>query len=101
MNGHVDELPPEIRAGLLRYFHVENGEFRIVDLKGLVRFIVEHGAQHPALLCLVKLDENALIERFQKTGELPPGVRVVRRTSQEGDNVTRLDIFHGPLPPKP
>ena len=101
MNGQIDDLPLGIRANVLRYLHEEDGEFRVVDVKGLLNFIIENSVHYPALLSLVQLDENALIERFQQTGELPPGVKLVRKTTQEGSKVTKLDIFHGPRSREP
>ena len=101
MNGHENELPPEISAKLLTFLREENGEFQVADMQGLLKFVAEYGQRHPALLNLFNVDNEAVVERFKQTGELSPGVKIVKTTTQEGDNVTKLEIFRGPLPPKP
>lgn len=95
-----NKLPPEIGAKLMTFLREENGEFRVADVQGLLRFVAEYGQRHPALLDLFRLNEEAVVEQFKRTGELPPGVRVIKTTTRKGDNVTKLEIFHGPLPPK-
>lgn len=101
MSGRIEDLPPEVREKLLSYCRVEDEQVRVVDLDGLLRYIVEQGGQYPVLHSLVKIDKEFLIERFKQTGELPAGVKMIRKTTQEGDNLTKLDIFHGPIEPKP
>lgn len=100
MKRHRSELPPEIGAKLRAFLHEENGELQVADIQGLLKFVAEYGERHPALLDLFKLNEEAVVEQFKRTGEVPPGVKVVKTTTREGDNVTKLEIFPGPLPPK-
>jgi hypothetical protein len=76
-----------------------NGEFQVAD-KRLLNFVAEYGQQHPALLGLFKINEEAVVEHFNRTGEVPPGVKLIKTTTREGDNVTKLEIFRGPQSPK-
>jgi hypothetical protein len=99
MKRHQGQLPPEIAAKLMTFLREENGEFQVADIQGLLNFVAEYGERHPALLELFKLNEEAVVEHFKRTGEVPPGVKVVHTTTREGDNVTKLEIFQGPLPP--
>lgn len=100
MKRHRTDLPPEIGAKLMTFLREENGKFEVADLQGLLSFVAEYGDRHPALLELFKLNEEAVVQHFKQTGEIPPGVKIVHTTTREGDNVTKLEVFHGPLPPK-
>jgi hypothetical protein len=40
-----------------------------------------------------------VIDHYQRTGEVPPGIKLVQKT-QESDKVTRLEVLRGPMPPK-
>ena len=55
-----------------------------------------NGRAYPSLMNLVKLNEPEVIRHFQETGEVPPGVKVIKTTTVPGQNVTELEIFHGP-----
>ena len=99
MSAGQDALPPEIYAKLMTFCREENGEFRITDKEGLLRFIAEFGEQHPSLLSLVKVNAQALGELYEKTGEVPPGVKLIGKT-RENDKITRLQVLHGPIPPR-
>lgn len=96
----MKRLPPEIHAKLMTFLREENDEVQVADPQGLVNFVAEYGDRHPALRELVQLNEEAVLEHFKRTGEAPPGVKIVHTTTREGDNVTNLEIFHGPVPPK-
>jgi len=100
MKEYRDEPPPEIGAKLMTFLREANGGFQVADMRGLVKFVAEYGDRHPALLSLLDVNEEAVVEHFKRTGEVPPGVRVIKTTTREGDNVTKLEIFRGPLPPK-
>lgn len=100
MNAHKDELPPEIGAKLMTFLRETNGEFQVADMQGLLNFVAEYGQRHPVLLELVKIKEEAVVEHFKRTGEVPPGLRVIKTTTRDGDNVMKLEIFRGRLPPK-
>lgn len=100
MSRHKDDLPPEIGAKLMTFLRETNGQFEVADMLGLVNFVLEHGDRHPALWDLLKINEEAVVEHFKRTGEVPPGVKIVHTATQEGDNVTKLEIFRGPIPPK-
>ena len=69
-------------------------------MRGLCGFILKNAEQYPALLTLIEPNEEWLVENFKRTGEVPPGVKLIYTETREGDNVTDLRVFHGPLPPK-
>jgi hypothetical protein len=93
MTKFQDELPPEIGAKLLTFLREEDGEFHVADMQGLVQFIVEYGDRYPTLLNLVKVNEEFVVEHFERTGEVLPGIKLIKTTTREGDNVTKLEIF--------
>jgi hypothetical protein len=94
------KLPKELAARLMTFLR-ETGEdeFEIVDMAGLVKFIGEHGKEYPFLFNMLQINEDALQAYFEQTGEVPPGIKMVR-TTNEGGNVTRLEVLHGPIPPR-
>ena len=100
MDGQKDNLPPEIGAKLMKFLRETNGQFEVADMQGLLNFVVEYGEQYPGLLNLFDVNHEAIVENFKRTGEVPPGVRIIYTETREGDNVTKLRIFRGPLPPK-
>lgn len=99
MNEHQDDLPPDLRAKLMTFFRETNGEFEVADVRGLLNFVVENGQRHPVLLGLVNIDKGAVVEHFNRTDEVPPGIKLVRKT-RESENVTKLEVLRGPIPPK-
>jgi hypothetical protein len=100
MSSDDEKIPPEIGQQLLSFVREVDGDFEIVDMKGLVNFIQEHGKQYPTLLKLININEQAIVEHYQKTGEVPPGIKLVRKT-REDDKVTKLEVFRGPTSAKP
>ena len=100
MDEDKDELPSEIGAKLMTFLRESNGEFEVADMEGLVKFVVEHGERHPVLRDLFRINYDAVVEHFKRTGEVLPGMRIIHTETREGDNVTKLEIFRGPIPPK-
>jgi len=100
MNGHLTDLPPELGAKFLSFLREVNGEYKVADMVGLVKFVAEHGLQYPDLFNLFEINEEAIVEHFKRTGEVPPGVKMIVTTTHDDDNVTELEVFHGPMPPK-
>lgn len=98
MSDGLENLPRDLKGTLLTFLREDGERFEIIDMMGLVNFIVEHGAKYPALYSLVKINQEAAIEHYKRTGEVPPGIKIVH-TTQESDKVTRLDVLHGPIPP--
>ncbi len=95
-----DELPREVIEQLLAFTTEIEGEIKVTDHLGFVKFIVEHGKQYPLLYNLISVNKTAVIEHYKETGEVPPGVKIIAKTTTEGSNVTHLEIIHGPEPPK-
>ncbi|MGB7217328.1 MAG: hypothetical protein WBD07_00845 [Vicinamibacterales bacterium] len=91
-----EDLPEEIRRGLLSFMREVDGQVKVGDMMGMVNFILEHVDRYPSLLNAIKVNEEALTKHIQETGEVPPGVRAIRKRAIPGTNVTRLDIVHGP-----
>lgn len=92
-----DELPVEIVERLLSFCTTDAaGHQQVVDSKGLVAFVLENADRYPALLNAVKVDQDRLTRHIQHTGEVPPGVKLVKTTTEDGSNVTRMQIVHGP-----
>lgn len=95
-----DDLPPELGAQFLTFLREVNGEFEVIDKEGLVKFVAEHGKKYPVLWSLFNINEEAVVEHFKKTGEVLPEMKIIHTSTREGDNVTKLEVFHGPKPPK-
>ena len=93
-------LPPQIQATVMSFMREVEGEYEINDMEGFVLFIVKNMNEYPDLKNLLKIDEDALVGRYERTGEVPPGVKLVRTTQEEGSNVVGLEVLHGPIPPK-
>ena len=100
MNENWDGLPPEICAKLMACLRKTDGEFEVTDKEALLRLVAEHGDRYPVLFGLFKIDYDAMVEHFKKTGEVLPGMKIIHTETREGDNVTKLEIFRGPIPPK-
>jgi hypothetical protein len=101
MSEHLKDLPPEIGTKLMAFLRETNGKFEVADREGFLNFVTEYGQQYPVLLGLVKINQEALVEHFEKTGEVPPGIELIKLTTgEEGDNVTKLEIFRGPTASK-
>lgn len=92
-----DQLPPEIGAQFLSYLREVDGKFEVVDKEGLLNFIAEYSEKYPILRGLFTVNEEAVLEHFHKTGEAPPGIKIIHTSTREGDNVTKLEVFRGPV----
>jgi hypothetical protein len=82
-NTDVADLPPELRTEFLSFLSEVNGQFEVADTRGLLVFIAEHGEAYPALFNLVEINEESVIEHFDRTGQVPPGVELTRTTTRE------------------
>jgi hypothetical protein len=99
MTKQPDQLPPELTERLMKCLRETDGAFEVADMQALLDLIEEHGKEYPQLRELVRINEEAIMEQFLATGEVPPGVKMVG-TSREGDKVTRLEVIYGPRSPK-
>jgi len=86
MNSDVADLPPELGAEFLSFLREVNDQFEVVDTRGLLSFILNHVEQYPALLNLIEINWNAVIERFERTGEVPPGLMLTRTSTREASS---------------
>jgi hypothetical protein len=50
---------------------------------------------YPSLRELFTIDKDALVEHFKNTGEVPPGIKLIHTSTEEGSNVTRLEVRYG------
>ncbi len=83
MNADVIDLPPELGAEFLSFLREANDQFEVADARGLLSFIVAHAEQYPFLLGLFEINMDAVVERFELTGEVPPGIIPTRTTTSE------------------
>lgn len=90
------DLPPELAAELMACLEEVNGDYYVKDMKALVTLVVEHGSAFPFLREFVTVNKDALVKHYEKTGEVPPGVKMVQTTTEEGSNVVGLNVLHGP-----
>lgn len=98
MSGDISDLPHNLRLRLLSFIReTDGGDFEVTDNKGFVEFIFEHRTQFPALGELLKINESAVLDHFKRTGNVPPGIKMVQKT-QESKKVTRLEVHYGPKP---
>jgi hypothetical protein len=88
-------LPPEVAARLMECLEEVEGDYRVKDMEGLVTLIVEHGPRYPFLYELVTVNKDALVKHYETTGEVPPGVKLVKTIAEEGSNVVGLSVIHG------
>ena len=90
------DLPPEISARFMACLEEVNGDYQVKDKRALMELIAEHGATFPFLQELITVDLDAVVKHYEETGEVPPGIKLIRTTTNEGSNVVSLDVFHGP-----
>jgi hypothetical protein len=94
------DLPSEIVERLRSFVReTDDGEIELIDKPGALGFIAEHCEQYPALLGLLSVNWDAIRKHYEDTGEIPPGVELVRTRTRPGENVTQLEILRGPIPP--
>ena len=101
MADSYDDLPPDLAAQLMEFVCDVEGEYQVQDMQWLANFILQHQEEYPQLLNLIQIDEDAVVEYYKKTGEVPPGVKLVRTTTREGNNVVDLSVIHGSTSKKP
>lgn len=94
------QLPPELAAKVMSLLREVDGEFEITDMPALVNLVLAHGQEYPSLRDLIQINEDALLAHYRETGELPPGIKIVETSTQEGSNVTELKVMHGPRSPQ-
>ncbi|MEX0880892.1 MAG: hypothetical protein WD451_14325, partial [Thermoanaerobaculia bacterium] len=96
MSDDLSSLPPALLAEFKSFLREKSdGEVEVVDDRGFVDFVYEHREQYPFLGGLLKLNEDAIREHVERTGEAPAGLKVIKQTTREGDNVTKLEILWG------
>ena len=101
MDKPMADLPRELALEFLNFLRErDDGEFELVDKLGLIKFVAEHGKDYPELFNLFELNEEAVVEHFKQTGEVPPGIKLVETTTHEGTNLAEFRVFHGPTSSK-
>src|SRR5438067_1106528 len=83
MNSDVADLPPKLRAEFFSFLREANDQFEVVDTRGLLSFIIKHVEQYPALFNLIEINWDAIVERFERSGDVPPGILLTRTTTRE------------------
>ncbi|MFS8372668.1 hypothetical protein JH314_21400 [Xanthomonas campestris] len=93
----MTQLPEDLAAELMSLLReTEDGGYEITDMGRMVGFVFAHGDTYPFLNEIIKVDEAALSAHIERTGEVPPGVKMTRTTREQGSNVTHLEVVHGP-----
>ena len=92
----LTDVPPEIRAQIIALLREVDDEYEITDMAAMVSLIVEHGKKYPSLYKLMRIDNDAVVAHFRKTGEVIPGIQIVQTSTDEGE-LTKMAIFRGPL----
>jgi hypothetical protein len=100
MTGPSFTLPPDLQAKFMSLLREVDGQYEVVDMTALVLFVAENCEAHPQLLDLVNIKEEAIVEHFERTGEVLPGTKLVKTTTHEDSNVVGLEVLRGPIPPK-
>jgi hypothetical protein len=86
MNSDIADLSPELQAEFLSFLREVDDQFEVADMQGLVGFIAKHIEQYPALFNLIEINWDFIVNRFERTGEVPPGIRLTRTTTREALN---------------
>ena len=90
-------LPADIRDRFWSFLRIDDeGIAHVADRDGFVDFLYENAQQYPVLSEFLKLNEEKLTQHFHVTGEVRPGVELIKTEQAEGQNVTKLRIFRGP-----
>jgi hypothetical protein len=92
----VTDLPLALREAFLKLVLNSNGDVEVTDKSAFLDFVAKHGPTYPFLKELIMLDEDAVSRHVQETGEVPAGIKAIRRTEIEGSNVVELEVIHGP-----
>jgi len=88
-------LPPEIAARFIACLEEVNGDYRVKDNRALIELIAEHGAAFPFLRELISVNLDAVVKHYEETGEVPPGIKLIRTATEEGSNVVSLEVLQG------
>jgi hypothetical protein len=97
MSNDLEGLPEDIQRRFLMLIHFhDDGTWECPDRRAFVDFILDNADAHPALLEFVCVDEERLMRHVRETGDVPPGIKIIKTSTAEGDNVTQLRVFHGP-----
>jgi hypothetical protein len=86
VNADLIDLPPELGAEFFSFLREANDQFEVADAQGLLCFIAAHAEQFPFLLDLFEINMDAVVERFELTGEVLPGIMLTRTTTSEASN---------------
>ena len=90
-----DELPPDVAANLMKFIRQRDGEIEVIDREDFLDFIIDNCRRYPALQGLLKVDGDAAMDYYERTGKVPSGIRLIKTTTRDGDNVTELEIIDG------
>ena len=88
-------FPKEINEKIMTLLKDVDGEYQITDLKAFAKLVAEYGEQYPSLYDFIEIDKEEIISHYKNTGEVPPGVKLVETSSEEGSNVINLRVLHG------
>ena len=93
----MTNLPQDLVGELMSLLRgTEDGEYEILDKAKMLDFVRKNADSYPFLREFIRIDEQALADYVERTGDVPPGVKLTRRTQEKGSNVTRVEIVRGP-----
>ena len=96
----LDNLPEDLAHELMSFITESDGGPQVADMPGFITFIARHADRYPALLGLINVNGDAVIRHYEETGEVPPGIKLIGTSTEEGSNVAHVQILHGPIPPR-
>jgi hypothetical protein len=92
------DLPIEVRETLLSLVEDEDGEVAVPDKKAFIDFVRENGRTYPVLYQVLQLNKDAVRSHYEKTGEVPPGIKLTKKSYRAESNVIDLKVVHGTTP---
>jgi hypothetical protein len=93
--GPFEDLPIEVRQKLLSLVKEIDDDIAVPDQRAFVNFVQEYGKQYPVLFQLLKLDEEAIRSHYERTGEVPPGIKMTMKSQRVDSNIVDLTVIYG------
>lgn len=90
-----EALPIEVKQKLLSLVNGIDGDIIVSDDRAFVDFVQEYGKQYPVLHQLLRLDEEAVQAHYERTGEVPPGIKMTMKSPRVDSNIVDLKVVYG------
>ncbi len=93
----MKQIPPELAAKLLSLVEENaDGKISVPDREAFLAFVSEYGEEYPEIKEMVKLDVDAVREYHERTGQVPPGIKGVLKTTRADSNIVDLKVIFAP-----